>query len=365
MRVVVKLGTSVLTAGSPNIDRPTMHSIVAQCAKLHDAGHEVVICTSGAVTAGREALNHPALPNTITSRQLLASVGQVCIMQAWGDLFQQFGIQVGQILLTLADIESRTRYLNAHDTLHALIANRIIPIVNENDAVVVEEIKVGDNDNLSARVAMLAEAQLLLLITDQDGLYTADPRKDSTAKLIPEVHEITADIYAIAGGSGTAMGTGGMATKIQSAATATRAGIDVIIARGSTPDIITDVVTGTPHGTRFISSVDHVGNYRKWLLAGTKTVGKIQVDDGAVDALINKGRSLLPIGITHVNGDFSRGDTIVIVDKNGRPIARGVARYTAESLQKLRGKRSDAIIDTLGYTYGDTAVHRNNMILLM
>ena len=227
--IVVKFGTSTLTQGSPKLNRPQMLEIVRQLAQLHQAGFRIVIVTSGAIAAGRDYLNHPQLPPTIASKQLLASVGQSQLIQVWEQLFRIYDIHIGQLLLTRADIEDRERFLNARDTLHALLDNQIIPVVNENDAVATAEIKVGDNDNLSALVAILAQADQLYLLTDQQGLFDSDPRKNPQAKLISEVDKITDHIRAIAGGSGTTLGTGGMSTKITAADGATRSGIETII----------------------------------------------------------------------------------------------------------------------------------------
>lgn len=250
--IVVKLGTSVLTGGTLKLDRAHMVELVRQCVQLKKAGHQVIVVTSGAIAAGREHLNYPELPKTMANKQLLAAVGQSCLIQAWQSLFGIYGVDVGQMLLTRADLDDRERYLNARDMLQALLKNNIVPIVNENDAVATNEIKVGDNDNLSALVGILAGADKLLLLTDQSGLFTADPRKDPKAELIKEVHTIDETLRKIAGGSGTTLGTGGMATKLQAADVARRAGIEVIIAAGSAENVITDVVNSKPQGTKFL-----------------------------------------------------------------------------------------------------------------
>jgi glutamate 5-kinase len=234
-RIVVKLGTSVLTGGSRQLDRARMIELVRQCAELYHQGHDIVVCTSGAIAAGRAHLDFPKLPPTIVSKQLLASVGQIRLMRLWDHFFDIYGIRVGQILLTRADVEDRQRYLNARDTFSALLENRIVPVVNENDALATEEIKVGDNDNLSALVATLSSAELLLILTDQPGLFTADPRVDPEAQLIPEVRRIDETLRARAGGTSTGLGVGGMVTKLSAANIARHAGIDVIIAAGQEP----------------------------------------------------------------------------------------------------------------------------------
>ena len=238
--IVVKFGASTLTQGTPKLNSPHMMEIVRQIARLHQEGFRVVIVTSGAIAAGRHYLNHPTLPPTIASKQLLAAVGQSQLIQAWERLFAIYDIHIGQLLLTRADIEDRERFLNARDTLHALLDNRIIPVINENDAVATAEIKVGDNDNLSALVAILVQSDQLYLLTDQQGLFDSDPRKNPHAQLIAEVAQITPEIRQIAGGSGTTQGTGGMATKVSAADVATRSGIETIIAPGNRANVIVD-----------------------------------------------------------------------------------------------------------------------------
>ncbi len=364
MRIVVKLGTSVLTGGTRRLNRPRIADLTRQCATLQAAGHQVIICTSGAVAAGREQLNFPQLSTTLTTKQMLSAVGQSRLMQIWGGFFDIYDVHVAQMLLTRADVESRQRYLNARETLHRLLEHQIIPIINENDAVANEEIKVGDNDNLSALVALLAEVDVLFLLTDQDGLFTADPRKDDSAELIREVHTINDYLRQLAGGSVTGLGTGGMVTKIESAEVATRAGIDVIIANGNLPDIIIRLVNGEQHGTRFIGQAAPLENRKQWLFAGSKMHGVLVVDAGAARALRSNGRSLLPAGIVSVSGSFTRGETVAIETEGQQMIGRGIARYSSRSIQKIMGRQSAEIEDILGYTYGSVAVHRNDLILL-
>lgn len=263
--LVVKLGTSVLTGGSLRLNRAHIVELVRQCAQQHAAGHRIVIVTSGAIAAGREHLGYPELPATIASKQLLAAVGQSRLIQLWEQLFSIYGIHVGQMLLTRADLEDRERFLNARDTMTALLDNRIVPVINENDAVATAEIKVGDNDNLSALAAILAGADKLLLLTDQQGLYTADPRNNPQAELIREVHGIDDALRAIAGDSVSGLGTGGMGTKLQAADVACRAGIDVVIAAGSKPGVVADVIEGKPVGTRFHALETPLENRKRWI----------------------------------------------------------------------------------------------------
>jgi len=368
-RIVVKVGTSVLTDGTRRLSPPRMVDLARQCAELQNQGHELILCTSGAVAAGWDRLGHPDLPSTVAAKQMLAAVGQGRLMGMWERFFEIYGLNVGQILLTHSDVASRARFLNAHDTVQALIEHKIIPVINENDAVATEEIKIGDNDNLSALVAVLSGADLLILLTDQPGLFTADPRADPEAELITEVRVIDEHLRALAGGSRSGLGVGGMVTKLEAAATARRAGTEVIIAQGNVPDVLVRLVNGAELGTRFLPLDTPLENRKRWVLAGVVSSGHIVVDHGAARALRSEGRSLLPAGIVAVEGVFERGDTVSIVEQDGKDgingeIARGVVRYPGEDLARIMGRHSDDIVDVLGYTYGAVAVHRNDLILL-
>ncbi|MGY2572770.1 glutamate 5-kinase [Vibrio sp. C8] len=362
--VVVKLGTSVLTGGTLALDRAHMVELARQCAELKKQGHSVVLVSSGAIAAGREHLGYPALPNAMSSKQLLAAVGQSQLIQVWESLFAIYGIKIGQMLLTRADLEDRERFLNARDTINALVEHDIIPVVNENDAVATSEIKVGDNDNLSALVGILCGADKLLLLTDQKGLFTADPRKDPHAELIKEVKTIDDTLRKIAGGSGTTLGTGGMATKLQAADIARRAGIEVIIAAGRAENVIFDSLSDTPQGTRFLPLEESLENRKRWILAGPSASGDIVIDDGAVKAVNEKGSSLLAKGVVRVHGQFSRGEVVRVTDKAGKLVARGIAAYSNSDLAKIAGKHSKMIIDILGYDYGSEVVHRDDMVVI-
>lgn len=363
-RIVVKLGTSVLTGGGRTLDQPRLVELVRQCAQLYQAGHEVIITSSGAIAVGRARLGFPDLLPTIANKQMLAAVGQLRLMFVWEQFFSIYGIRVGQILLTRADVEDRQRYLNAREAFATLLEHGIIPIVNENDAVATEEIKVGDNDNLSALVSTLAGADLLLLLTDQPGLFTADPRVNPDAELIPEVHHIDQSLRANAGGSITGLGVGGMVTKLQAANIARHAGADVVICSGSAPDVITRVVAGEAVGTRFPALETPLESRKRWILAGPKPAGALFVDGGAARAICGQGRSLLPAGIKRVQGVFQRGDTVSVYDEERHELARGIVAYGSDDLTKLAGLHSDEIAALLGYAYGPAAIHRNNLTLI-
>ncbi|MDR0339750.1 MAG: glutamate 5-kinase [Desulfovibrio sp.] len=361
--MVVKLGTSVLTQGTRALDRAHMVEIVRHCAKARDCGHRIVLVSSGAIAAGREHLGFPELPPTIASKQLLAAVGQSRIIQMWEQLFSIYRLHIGQMLLTRADMEDRERFLNARDTMNALLENGIIPVINENDAVATAEIKVGDNDNLSALVAILADADLLLLLTDQQGLFTADPRNDPSASLIECVEHIDDSVRALAGGSISGLGTGGMGAKVQAAEVATRAGIGVIVASGGDPSCISKVLQGKRAGTAFLPCKSPLERRKRWIF-GAPAAGEIVIDGGAAKALVKGKSSLLPAGVTAVRGVFSRGEVIRILGADGKDMGHGVSRYGSEALALIMGRRSDEIAGLLGYEYGPVAVHRNDLIML-
>ncbi len=360
--LVIKLGTSVLTRGTRSLNRAHMVEIVRCCALAKTRGHRVILVTSGAIAAGREHLNHPELPPAIASKQLLAAVGQSRLIQIWEQLFAIYGIHIGQMLLTRADLEDRERFLNARDMLCALLEHGIVPVINENDAVATTEIKVGDNDNLSALAAILAGADTLLLLTDQEGLYSADPRSNPGAKLIPVVERIDESVFALAGDSVSGLGTGGMGTKIQAARTATRAGIRVIIGPGARPEIITEILDGRPVGTLFPASQDPLHHRKHWLF-GPPPAGNLRVDAGAATALLERGGSLLPKGVTQVEGVFPRGAVVRVIGPDGRDLAHGMARYNSEALTLMAGRHSSEILGLIGYEYGAEAVHRDDLIL--
>lgn len=364
-RIVVKLGTSTLTGGAPQLSPARMVDLVRQIAQLREAGHELVVVSSGAIAAGRERLNFPQLPKDIPAKQMLSAVGQPRLMALYEQLFGLYAITAAQVLLTRADLADRRRYVNSRNTLQALMAQRVVPIVNENDTVATEEIRVGDNDNLSALVANLIEADLLVLLTDQPGLFTADPRHDSEARLVTEVRgpDIPDALWQAAGGTANSLGTGGMLTKLQAADLARRSGSTVVIAHGSDPDVLARVVAGTAVCTRFHPVATAIESRKRYILAGGRSAGSVAVDEGAARALRN-GSSLLPVGVRGVDGAFERGDTVRVIDPSGREIARGLVNYTAADVARILGRQSDEIGSVLGYVYGNEVIHRNDMVLL-
>jgi glutamate 5-kinase len=364
LRVVVKIGTSVLTNGTPSLSPQRMLEIVQQVAAAHQAGHEIIIVSSGAVAAGRERLGFPELGRSLPAKQMLSAVGQSRLMQTYSALFDIFNIVVAQLLLTREDISDRPRHLNIRDTLSNLIDQRIIPIINENDTTATHEIRVGDNDNLSAMVAGLVEADLLILLTDQQGLFTADPRTQPDAQLIAEVAQIDDTTWAAAGGAGTRLGTGGMTTKLQAAQLAGRSGVTTVIASGRTPDVLTRLLSGDAIGTRFPAQISHMESRKRWLLM-EKPRGALHIDAGAAKKLLTGGASLLPVGVTRIARDFERGAVVSVHAPDGREIAHGITNYDSDDLRRLCGVKSTQIIDLLGYSYGDAVIHRNNMVVLV
>jgi glutamate 5-kinase len=366
-RIVVKLGTNLLTAGSDHLNLETMASLAGQIAGLHKEGLAVVVVTSGAIAAGRHRLRVTEERREIISRQVLAAVGQSRLMDAYDQLFGWHEITIAQTLLTRADLSDRIRYLNARNTLTALLELRVIPIINENDVVAVEEIQetvFGDNDNLSAMVANLVDADLLMLLTDTAGLYTADPHRDSNAKLIERVDKIDARIESLAGGSSSERGTGGMATKIEAAKLATASGVAVVIADGRERDVIARLSRGEAIGTFFQPVASRLESRKRWLLSQLSK-GDIYVDAGAASALRKQNKSLLPAGVTKVGGEFERGDVVNIFDsKTGEKIACGISNYSSGDIAVIKGARSDRITELLGREYGAELVHRDNLVAL-
>jgi glutamate 5-kinase len=362
-RLVVKLGTNVLTAGSDRLHRPRMVELARQIAEARGHGVEVVLVSSGAVAAGRERLQFPPRRRDLPIKQLMAAVGQSRLMHLYEQIFDLYSIPVAQTLLTRDDLRDRHRYLNARNTLLACLSHGVLPIINENDVVAVDEIRVGDNDTLSALVANLVDADLLLILTDIDGLYSADPRRDPHARHIPEVRAIDEAVYALAGGS-SARGTGGMRTKIQAADLATHGGTSVVIAAGAEREVVARVLSGEALGTRFPAITSRMESRKRWVLAETVLHSRVTADDGAARALTQGGKSLLPAGVVRVEGEFERGQTIRIYTGVGQEIARGLAQYSARDLRLIKGLRSAQIAEALGYDYGPEVVHRDDMVIL-
>jgi glutamate 5-kinase len=366
-RLVVKLGTNLVTTGDGRLDLENMARLVGQVARLHQRGLEIIIVSSGAIAAGRDRMGLDRERKDIPFRQVMAAVGQGRLMHIYEEVFAEHGIVVAQALLTKADMSDRAGYLNARNTLLGLLELRVIPIVNENDVVAIDEIKeakFGDNDNLSAMVANLVDADLLVLLSDVAGLYTADPHLDTQAELIARVEKIDSRIERLAKGTGSRRGTGGMTTKVQAAKLATGSGVAVVIADGRLAEVVLRLAQGESIGTFFPPKTTNLESRQRWMISGLASRGKVVVDDGAAAALKEGKRSLLPAGAREVQGKFSRGDVIDIVDTQGSRIACGISNYSSADIQVIKGAHSDEIMSLLGYEYGAEVVHRNNLAIL-
>ncbi len=366
-RIVVKFGTNLLTAGTSRLDLEVMAALVGQVARLIGQGREVAIVTSGAIAAGRHRLGESHRRRDVPFRQVLAAVGQSHLMHSYDQLFNWHDLVIAQVLLTKGALTDRIGYLNVRNSLLAMIELRVVPIVNENDVVSLDEVaeaKIGENDNLAALVSNLIDADLLVILTNTEGLYTADPTLDPSATLIPRVERIDEATEQIAGGPRDASSRGGMRTKLQAARLATSSGVDVAIASGRAPDVITRLAAGESLGTFFPAAADRRESRKRWMLAGLSSRGRIVIDAGAERALRDQGTSLLPAGVLRADGAFRRGDPVLIESDAGRRVAYGIANYADGELNRIRGLRSDKIFDALGYAYGAEAVHRNNLVVL-
>jgi len=365
-RMVAKFGTSLLTAGSSRLDLEAMSRLVGQVVRLRSYGWQVVVVSSGAQAAGRHRLGRRLPEGYAPTRQAFASVGQSHLMQSWDELFEWHDTVVAQVLLTRRDLSDRLGYLNARTTLRDLLEAGTVPIVNENDAVALDQVlatRIGENDSLSAYVANLIDADVLAILTDVDGLYDKDPHRYPDAQLIPVVERIGTELEAGAGGP-RGPGSGGMATKLSAARIATQGGTDVVVANGRVGDVLLDIARGEARGTRFKAQADPLESRKRWILGNVSRAGHIVVDPGAAEALRSKGRSLLPAGIAGTGGAFERGDIVEIRDPDGARVAAGLTNYGSAEVERIRGQRSDRITETLGYAYGDEVVHRDNMVLL-
>ncbi len=380
-RLVIKVGTGVLTGDGQDLSLEGMGNLVRQIAALLGGGHQVLLVSSGAIAAGRARLTVRPPRGDIPSKQMLAAVGQHVLMQTYDQLFGDHGITVAQTLLTKGDLRDRQGYLNARTTLIGLVEHGVLPIINENDVVAVDEIRVqpgraadgagreddrlfGENDNLAAMVANLVDADLLVNLTNTGGLYTSDPRHDPAARLIPEVRRINHCIEALAGGAGTRQGTGGMRTKIEAAKLATASGIAVVIAPGSEPDVLVRLAAGETIGTRFHPAVSRREARKRWILSAITSRAALHVDAGAAAAIRHRGRSLLAAGVREVSGRFQRGDPVGVIGPGGERIACGLVSYDAAELHRIAGRHSGGIADVLGHSYGEEVIHRNNLVLL-
>jgi glutamate 5-kinase len=361
--IVIKVGSSTVTDLSGQIDREYLAALADQVARVRTTGDRVVVVTSGAIAAGLEALAMPTRPTDMPTLQAVAAVGQVRLVDAYRQLLNAHGAMVGQVLITRHDVGHRQQYVNACHTLERLLELGIVPIVNENDTTAVEEIRFGDNDNLAALVGMMVHADLVVLLTDIDGLYSADPRVDATARLVERVDAVTEEHLASAGGPGSEVGSGGMATKLEAARALMKAGIPMVITDGRRPDVVVDAAAGRPVGTLFAGGAAAVKGRKLWLAYAGHPRGAVAIDDGARDALCLRGGSLLPAGVLDVTGSFVVGDPISLGDAGGRELGRGLAGMSAGDLRRVRGLRSADIPAALPGWNGTEVVHRDHLVI--
>ena len=363
-RLVVKVGSGLITTPRVGIEQKRIDALAADIAAARRAC-EVVLVTSGAIATGMARLALAERPRTIPEKQAAAAVGQSALMWHYEAAFKRHDVAVGQVLLTAQDISDRARYLNARNTLRTLLELSVLPIVNENDTVAVEEIKVGDNDNLSALVASLVDADLLVLLTDVDGLYTADPALAADARKLDTVDAVTDDIVRLVWNRGGGASVGGMATKLEAAQKAAASGIPMVIASGREEGVLTRLLAGEAVGTYFAPKADRLTARKWWIAFAVPPQGRLTVDAGAVRALRDEGRSLLPSGIVDVDGDFAAGEVVAIVAQaDGREFGRGLVNYDAVELRKIRGAKTRQIEERLGYRGVDEVIHRDNLVIL-
>lgn len=361
--VVVKVGSSLVTAEGRGIDRDALSNWAGQIAALKQKGIQIIFVSSGAIAEGIKRLGWPKRPTALNELQAAAAVGQMGIAQAYENAFAPHRIQTAQILLTHEDLSSRTRYLNARSTLRTLLDKGIVPIINENDTVTTEEIKLGDNDTLGALVTNLTDADALIILTDQRGLYDSDPRKNPQAQFISKISAAHPDLEGMAGGAGSGVGTGGMFTKVLAAKRAALSGAATVVASGREQDVLVRLLAGESIGTLFTSEHSRVAARKQWLLGHVQMGGSLTVDKGAERALLEHHGSLLPVGCIRVDGHFHRGELVAVQNEEGREIARGLSNYGSAEIAKILRTPSDRIHDKLGFANEDELIHRDNLAL--
>lgn len=363
-RLVVKVGSSLVTNEGRGIDHDAVARWAGEIARLAQSGKSVVLVSSGAIAEGMQRLGWSTRPRAIHELQAAAAVGQMGLVQAYERAFGRYALKTAQVLLTHEDLSDRRRYLNARTTLITLLALRVIPIINENDTVTTDEIRFGDNDTLAALVTNLIEADLLVLLTDQQGLYTADPRKDAAATIVRTARAGDPALEAMAGGAGSALGRGGMLTKVLAAKRAARSGASTIIASGREPDVLARLASGEAIGTTLMAAQSSLAARKQWLADHVRLAGTLTLDAGAVWALTHDGKSLLPIGVMAVSGSFGRGEAVGCVGLDGREVARGLVNYGAHEASRILRRPSSEIESVLGYVDEPELIHRDNLVLL-
>jgi len=362
-RIVIKIGSRVLASSTRGLNTQRIRRITKEIASLRQEGYEVVVVSSGAIVAGMKELGLSNKPKGIPLKQAAAAIGQSKLIQMYERNFSKFGIKAAQILLTRDDITDRRRFLNARNTLITLLSYGVVPVINENDTVAIDEIKFGDNDLLSGLVTNVIDADLLIILSDIEGLFTADPSIHPGAKLIPVVEEITKDIETIAGDSKSIEGTGGMASKVETAKRASGYGIPAIIMNGKRPGLLVKALKGFDVGTIFLPNKSRLTSRKHWIASALPTSGHLILDKGAKDALMLRGRSLLPSGISDIKGHFEAGDAVTCEDEHGKVFAKGLTNYNSREIVKIRGKKTGEIEAILGYKDYDEVIHRDNLVV--
>ena len=363
-RIVVKVGSSILASVEKGLHYEVFSHLAKEISDLKRQGYEIVLVSSGAIAAGMEKMGYKTRPQAITLKQATAAVGQTRLMNIYENYFSRFQQMVAQVLLTHDDLSHRRRFLNARNTLLTLLELGIIPIINENDTVVVDEIKFGDNDNLSALITNLIGADLLIILTDIEGLCDSDPRVNPNARCIPLVEDTDVDMGGIVGETKSEMSVGGMISKIQAARKASRFGIPTVVARGTKEGVLHQILKGKEIGTLILSKGEALSSRKHWIAFNPKPKGDVTVDDGAKKAIVQKGKSLLSSGVVKIKGSFDRGDLVTCLGPRGKEFARGLVNYSATELEKIKGQRSDQIESILGYKYSDEVIHRNDLAVL-
>ncbi len=363
MRIVIKIGSNLI-ATEEGLSEKRINALSSDISEVHSMGNEVVVVSSGAIAAGMKRLGLKTKPRDIMHKQAAAAAGQSGLMWAYEKSFSKYGKKVAQILLTRDAFFDRNRYINAKNTILTLLSYGVIPIINENDTVAVDEIKFGDNDQLASLVAGLVDADRLIILSDVDGLYTKDPKRYKNARLIERVEDITPELEKTAGMSGSSLGTGGMYSKLLAAKKAMGFGITVNIINGNIPGLLKRLLNGEHYGTEFQPKGRKVSSRKGWIAFGLRSRGSIVVDDGAREAILKKGKSLLPSGIVTTSGNFSSGDAVYCVDKEGKRFAKGLTNYSSLEIEKIKGHKTSEIEGILGYKYSDEVIHRDNLVIL-
>jgi glutamate 5-kinase len=363
-RLVVKIGSSLIASRDHGLDYQRLETLAHEMADLKRQGYEIVIVSSGAILSGLEKLGITQRPKNLPVKQAAAAVGQSRLIWAYEKAFEARGLKVAQVLLTQEDLADRKRFLNSRNTLTTLLEYDVIPVINENDTVAVEEIRFGDNDNLAGLVTHLIDAQLLVILSDVEGLFTDDPRRDPDAQLIPIIHQVNSETVRLAKDTMTLEGTGGMRSKVQTARAVATYGVATVIASGRRPGVLTEILKGNPVGTLFLPHHGRRTSRKHWIAFTSRTKGRLLLDAGAVEALTAKGKSLLPSGIVRVEGRFEAGDAVSCLDPQGREVAKGLVNYASDDVEKIRGAKTAEIAKILGRNDYDEVIHRDNLVVL-